>query len=172
PTRLTDAAPPPHNLEAEQAVLGSILLDPTVVSRVRELLRPEDFYNDSHRLIFETIAAMFGGGERIDLVTVTDRLRDKRQLDSAGGAVYVTELLNSVSTAANVESYVRIVLEKSLLRRSTEVYASAEHRLRAGEDSDKVAADVRAAMEGIAARGGRASGHAGGTDKSGVTLAA
>lgn len=172
--RLPDAVPPspPQNLQAEQAVLGSILLDPAVVSRVRELLRPEDFYSDAHRLIFETIAAMFEGGERIDLITVTDRLHGKRQLDSAGGAVYVTKLLDSVPTAANVEHYVRIVLEKSLLRRSTEVYASAEHRLRAGEDSDKVAADVRAAMEGIAARGARASGHAGGTDKSGLTPAA
>ncbi|MDQ7842674.1 MAG: replicative DNA helicase [Armatimonadota bacterium] len=107
---------PPQNLDAEQGVLGSMLLDRDAIARVVELLRAEDFYRDAHRRIFEAITDLFERGEPVDLITVTDRLRDKGQLDDVGGASYVTSLLNTVPTAANVEYYARIVLQKSMLR--------------------------------------------------------
>ncbi|MDR7401024.1 MAG: replicative DNA helicase [Armatimonadota bacterium] len=107
---------PPQNLEAEQGVLGSMLLDRDAIARVVELLRPEDFYRDAHRRIFETVVELFERGEPVDLITVTDRLRDRGQLDDVGGAGYVTSLLHAVPTAANVEYYARIVLQKSMLR--------------------------------------------------------
>lgn len=107
---------PPQNLDAEQGVLGSMLLDRDAIARVVELVRPEDFYRDAHRRIYEAVTDLFERGEPVDLITVTDRLRDKGQLDDVGGASYVTSLLNSVPTAANVEYYARIVLQKSMLR--------------------------------------------------------
>lgn len=107
---------PPQNLDAEQGVLGSMLLDRDAIARVVELIRAEDFYRDAHRRIYEAMTDLFERGEPVDLITVTDRLRDKGQLDDVGGAAYVTALLNSVPTAANVEYYSRIVLQKSMLR--------------------------------------------------------
>jgi replicative DNA helicase len=107
---------PPQNLEAEQGVLGSMLLDRDAIARVVEMLRPEDFYRDAHRRIYDAVVELFERGEPVDLITVTDRLRDKGQLDDVGGAAYVTALLNSIPTAANVEYYARIVLQKSMLR--------------------------------------------------------
>ncbi|HEU5298068.1 MAG TPA: replicative DNA helicase [bacterium] len=107
---------PPQNLDAEQGVLGSMLLDRDAIARVVELVRAEDFYRDAHRRIYEAITDLFERGEPVDLITVTDRLRDKGQLDDIGGAGYVTSLLNSIPTAANVEYYARIVLQKSMLR--------------------------------------------------------
>jgi putative DNA primase/helicase len=153
---------PPQNLEAEQAVLGSMLRNSTTIPRVRELLRSEDFYHEAHRLIFETIAAMFGAGEGIDLITVTDRLRDTDQLDRVGGAAYVTGLLNTIPGAANAEYHVGIVLEKSLQRQERQIHADAEYRLQKGDDPQQVEARVRAALEEIAARRGGAPGHAAG----------
>jgi replicative DNA helicase len=107
---------PPQNLEAEQGVLGSMLLDRDAIARVVELIRPEDFYRDAHRRIYETIVDLFERGEPVDLITVTDRLRDTGHLDDVGGASYVTSLLHAIPTAANVEYYARIVLHKSMLR--------------------------------------------------------
>lgn len=107
---------PPQNLDAEQGVLGSMLLDRDAIARVVELIRPEDFYRDAHRRIYEAITELFERGEPVDLITVTDRLRDRGQLDDVGGAAYVTSLLSAIPTAANVEYYARIVLQKSMLR--------------------------------------------------------
>jgi hypothetical protein len=165
-----DPQAPPHNLEAERAVLGSLLLDPNAVSKIKELLCPEDFYYEAHRRIYKTILELFGRGEPVDLITVTDQLHDKDHLNDAGGASYVTALMNSVPTAANVESYARIVLEKSLRRREMQLHADAEYRLRSGEDPKKVAADVGTTMEEIASRRSCVSGHPS-FDKSGLTPA-
>ena len=107
---------PPHNLEAEQSILGSMLLERDAIARVVELVRPEDFYRDAHRRIFEAIAELFDRGEPADLVTVTDRLRARGILDDVGGAAYVTSLLHAVPTAANVEYYGRLVVQKAMLR--------------------------------------------------------
>jgi len=113
---------PPQNLEAEQGVLGSMLLDRDAIARVVELVRPEDFYRDAHRRIYETVVELFERGEPVDLITATDRLRDKGQLDDVGGAAYVTGLLNSRAHRG----------QRRVLRahRAAEVHAAPAHRRR------------------------------------------
>jgi replicative DNA helicase len=93
-----------------------MLLERDAIARVIELVRPEDFYRDAHRKIFEVIAELFERGEPADLISVTDRLRAKGSLDDVGGAAYVTALLHAVPTAANVEYHARLVVQKSMLR--------------------------------------------------------
>lgn len=111
---------PPQDLVAEQSVIGSMLIDKNAIVRVVELLQPDSFYRDAHRYIYETILDLFDRGEPVDLITLTDALRKSGKLDAVGGSVYITDLLNSVPTAANVEYYARIVEEKSVLRRLIE----------------------------------------------------
>ncbi|MBI4280196.1 MAG: replicative DNA helicase [Armatimonadetes bacterium] len=107
---------PPQNLEAEQGVLGSMLLERDAIARVVEMVHPEDFYREAHRLIYEATIQLFERGEPVDLITITDRLHDLGQLERVGGPSYLTDLLNAVPTAANVEYYARIVVQKSMLR--------------------------------------------------------
>ncbi|WP_164670538.1 replicative DNA helicase [Virgibacillus doumboii] len=108
---------PPHNIEAEQAVLGAVFLEPEALSAASELLLPEDFYRASHQRIFETMMKLTDRGEPIDLVTVTTSLSNEKKLDEAGGVAYLSDLAGSVPTAANIVYYSKIVEEKSLLRR-------------------------------------------------------
>jgi len=107
---------PPQSIEAEQGVLGSMLLERDAIARVVEMLRGEDFYREAHRRIYDAMVDLFERGEPVDLITVTDRLKARGQLEDVGGAAYVTSLLDAVPTAANVEYYARLVLQKSLLR--------------------------------------------------------
>ncbi len=108
---------PPQNLEAEQAVLGAILLEAEALIASMERLRAEDFYSVSHQRIFEVMVALGEDGEPIDLVTLTAKLQDLGQLDEVGGVSYLAKLAGAVPTAANVEYYAQIVEEKSMLRR-------------------------------------------------------
>lgn len=107
---------PPQNLEAEQAVLAAVLLDNQAVNRVVEILRADEFYKESHRKIFSAMLEINGSNEAIDLITLTEHLRLKGQLDAVGGASYLSEILNSVATAANVRMHAKIIREKALLR--------------------------------------------------------
>jgi replicative DNA helicase len=107
---------PPQNLEAEQGVLGSMLLDRDAIARALDGLRPDDFYRDAHRVIFSAMLDLFERGEPVDLITVTNRLSGLGKLDDVGGATYLASLPNVVPTAANVDYYAGIVLEKSMLR--------------------------------------------------------
>ncbi|GAA0502002.1 replicative DNA helicase [Virgibacillus sp. MSP4-1] len=108
---------PPHNIEAEQAVIGAIFLEPQAVVTASEILVPEDFYRASHQKIYEMMLQLSDRGEPIDLVTITTLLQDQKLLDDIGGVSYLSDLANSVPTAANIEYYARIVEEKSTLRR-------------------------------------------------------
>ncbi len=107
---------PPQNLEAEQSVLGSMLLDRDAIARVAEGLRPEDFYRDAHRAIYTAILELFERGEPADLITVTDRLQQMGKLEEIGGVTYLASLPNTVPTSLNAEHYAAIVLEKATLR--------------------------------------------------------
>ncbi|PTQ55399.1 MAG: Replicative DNA helicase [Candidatus Carbobacillus altaicus] len=107
---------PPHSLEAEQAVLGSILLDGEKILAVSEIIGPEDFYRGAHGRIYQTMLNIAEAGEPIDLITVSAALHAERALEDIGGAQYLTALLESVPTAANATYYAGIVAEKSLLR--------------------------------------------------------
>lgn len=108
---------PPHNIEAEQAVIGAIFLEPEAFSTASELLRPDDFYRAGHQRIFQAMTTLSDRGEPIDLVTVTTLLSSDQVLDEVGGVTYLTDLASSVPTAANISHYSKIVEEKALLRR-------------------------------------------------------
>ncbi|NER41661.1 replicative DNA helicase [Bacillus megaterium NBRC 15308 = ATCC 14581] len=108
---------PPQNIEAEQALLGAIFLEPSSLTLASELLIPEDFYRASHQKIFTCMLKLSDQGEPVDLVTVTSELDDQKILEEVGGVSYLSDLANSVPTAANVEYYGKIVEEKSILRR-------------------------------------------------------
>ena len=108
---------PPQNIEAEQAVLGAIFLEPSSLTVTSELLIPEDFYRSSHQKIFNVMIKLNDEGKAVDLITVTEELSATKNLEEVGGVSYLSELAGSVPTAANVEYYARIVEEKSLLRR-------------------------------------------------------
>jgi len=107
---------PPQNIEAEQAVLGAMLIEREAISKVAEFLRPEDCYREAHRLIFNAMLELFNKNDAVDMVTVIEFLRKGDKLEAAGGISYITSLANSVPTAANVLYHAKIVEEKALLR--------------------------------------------------------
>lgn len=108
---------PPQNVEAEVSVLGSILLDKEAIIKVADILVPDDFYNDSHRLIFDTMLWLYEHHQPIDVITLTNKLNEKGELADIGGATTVSQLANSVPSAAHVVNYAKIVADKALLRR-------------------------------------------------------
>jgi replicative DNA helicase len=107
----------PQNVEAEAAVLGSILIDPEAIIEVADYLRPDDFYRDAHRTIYQAAIELYESREPADLITLTDELARRDQLEAVGGASYVTSLANQVPTSANVEYYGHIVERTAILRR-------------------------------------------------------
>jgi replicative DNA helicase len=108
---------PPQNIEAEQAVLGAIFLEPEALTLASEILTPEDFYRTSHQKIFSVMLKLNDEGKAVDLITVTEELAAAKLLEDTGGVSYLSELAASVPTAANIEYYAKIVEEKSVLRR-------------------------------------------------------
>ena len=107
---------PPQSVEAEQAVLGAALLDGAAFHLALERLTPEDFYRSAHQKIFRAMAEVSSHGDPVDLVTVTARLQDAGQLDECGGASYLAELAHIVPATGNVEHYIDLVHDKSVLR--------------------------------------------------------
>jgi len=116
---------PPHNLEAERSVLGSMLLDKDVIPSVTEILRSDDFYREDHKEIFEAMVELFDKGEPIDLITVSEQLKLRGTLEKVGGLEYLAAIANAVPITANVKYYSKIVEEKAILRKlikaSTEI---------------------------------------------------
>lgn len=108
---------PPQNIEAEQMVLGAVLIENDSINKVIELLSPDDFYKDTHRRIFKAMLDMFESGDAIDLVTLSDALRGRIGLEAVGGASYLATLVSLVPTAANIKYHARIVREKAVLRK-------------------------------------------------------
>lgn len=107
---------PPQNIEAEQAVLGALLIDSNAIARVAETLRPDSFYKQAHRFIYSSIVKLFNNNEPIDIVTVSDHLHNIDKLELVGGRAYINDLALSVITSANLEYYSKIVTEKAVLR--------------------------------------------------------
>jgi len=107
---------PPQNLDAEMAVLGSMLLDEEAISVAVETLSCEHFYKSSHKIIFEAITGLYNSNKAVDLITLTDDLKRKGMLEETGGATFLTALVNAVPTAANISHYATIVREKGTLR--------------------------------------------------------
>ncbi|MDI6778112.1 MAG: replicative DNA helicase [Patescibacteria group bacterium] len=108
---------PPQNLEAEMSVLGSLMLDKDAIIKIADLVRPDDFYKDANRLIYEMMLELFEDREPIDVLSLSNKLEEKKKLEEVGGSSYLTDLVNSVPTASNVVHYAKVVQKKSLLRR-------------------------------------------------------
>jgi replicative DNA helicase len=108
---------PPQQIEAEQSLLGGILIESEGLPAALEVLKGDEFYRDTHRTIFRAFQELFERSEPIDLVTIVDYLTGKNQLESVGGAIYLASLTEMVPSAANVAAYAKIINEKALLRR-------------------------------------------------------
>jgi replicative DNA helicase len=135
---------PPQSLEMEQATLGAMLIERAAVEKAGEILKPEDFYRDAHRIIFEAILTLYERDEPVDILTVQEQLKSQGDLEAVGGTPYIIQLTEAVPTPASVEYYARIVEEKAILRRLID----ASNQIRAmahGEYSD--VADVVDAAE-------------------------
>lgn len=107
---------PPQNIEAEQAVLGAMMIDKEAISKATEILRENDFYRQDHRAVYQVIVDLFSKNQAVDMVTVTEALKREGKLEDVGGIQFITYLANAVPTAANISYHAKIVEEKSLLR--------------------------------------------------------
>lgn len=136
----------PNNQDAEQSVLGSMILDKNAIAQVLEVLKADDFYRESHKTIFNAVLELFQKDIPIDLVTLSENLRSVDKLESVGGITYITELASSVPTTLNLGSYIKIVSEKSLLRRL--IRASTEIM----DDSYTMQDEVEAVLDGAEKR--------------------
>ena len=125
---------PPQSLEAEMAVLGSLLIDNDCIGKAVEILGANHFYRTAHRKIFSAATTLYEKNEPVDLITLSEELKRKKILDEVGGSYYLTELAESVPSSANVEHHLRIVLEKYLFRKLIEESAGIARDCYEGED--------------------------------------
>jgi replicative DNA helicase len=120
---------PPQNLEAETSVLGAVLLENEALNRVLEILKEDDFYRNAHRRIFSAILHLYEHSDPVDLITLSEVLKTRGELDDVGGVAYLNSLVNGVPTAANISYYAKIIKEKALLRklinRTTEIVSQS-----------------------------------------------
>jgi len=127
---------PPQNLEAEQSVLGGLMIDPAALDRIIDVINENDFYKTAHKKIFSKIKDLKNAGKDVDLITVTAALKDSGDLDNIGGSAYIATLIDVTPSSANIESYAEIVKEKSMLRRLIEVCGEATEKAYAQEFED------------------------------------
>jgi replicative DNA helicase len=149
---------PPQSLEAELAVLGALLIDPSTVDDVVGILTAEDFYRDAHREVFEAILELVNspGGHQVDVITVSEALRRRGTLDSVGGLAFLMELANVVPTAAHAVYYAQIVHEKAVLRRVIEVGSRMVGLAFQGESaSEEILEQAQQTLSELAQRGRR-----------------
>lgn len=107
---------PPHDIEAEKSVLGSCMLDKNAIIKVADLINPEDFYNAEHQKIYSAILELYEKNQPIDILTVSNKLKNHEQLSDIGGSTYLTELINFVPSATHITHYAQIIREKKVLR--------------------------------------------------------
>jgi replicative DNA helicase len=127
---------PPQNLEAEQCVLGSVLLQQGALVKILELLTQDDFYREAHTIIYKEMVALFEKNEPQDIITVTNILKNKNQLDEIGGPAYLANLTDIVPVAANITYYAKIIRSKAVLRRL--IQTSTEIAARCYEEQDDI----------------------------------
>ena len=130
---------PPQNIDAERALLGSIMTRPDVVYDVVDIIGGKSFYSERHKIIYETMLELFGKSQPIDLLSLASRLKEKELLERAGGNLYLTELLGSVPSASNAKHYAEIVQKKSMMRRLIE---AAERITSLGYDEAQDMAEI------------------------------
>ena len=126
---------PPQNLEAESSLLGALLIDKEAIIKVGDALRPADFYKESHGLIYQAILDLFEKHEPADILSVGNRLAEKKQLDGVGGKAYLAELTAGVPNSSHVVTYSEIIRKKSTLRK-LERAASEISEFSFSEDQD------------------------------------
>lgn len=127
---------PPQNLEAEQAILGGLMLDAAAIDSVEDVIAADDFYKPAHQQIFTTIKELHHKNEKADILTVTNLLQSRQEIESVGGTAYLAALMEKTITAANITSYAKIVREKSLLRRLISTSAHIVDRAYTGDYVD------------------------------------
>lgn len=125
---------PPQNIEAEKSTLGAILLDKEAINRIVDFLRPEDFYQRAHQIVFEGMLRMLEKREPIDLLSISNLLGEQGQLDLIGGASYLTSLVNAVPTSSHIVHYAKIVERKKILR---DLIDSAHHIINLGYEEEE-----------------------------------
>ena len=122
----------PQSIDAEQNVLGAMIIDKTSIAEAVEVLKSEDFYKDSHKIIFSGIIELYQKDIAVDMLTLTENLKSRDKLEAVGGVTYITELCNSIVSTANIQSYIDIIKDKSTLRRliksSTEIIENCYNR--------------------------------------------
>lgn len=138
---------PPHSLEAEQSVLGAMILDKEAINTAIEIIRPDDFYKEANKEIFESILLLFNKNEPVDLITLSEELKRRGTLENTGGVTYLANLSSGVATTANTKYYCKIVEEKAILRRL--IRASDEVIAKSYEDSDEVNSIIETAEKSI-----------------------
>jgi len=130
---------PPHNIEAEQSILGALLIDQEAVTKIADILTAEDFYKETHSRIFQAMLDIYEKREPIDILSVATRLKDKGVLEIIGGRTYLAELSNLVPTASNVAYYAKVVQSKATLRRLLKTSSDiSELGFTESEDVDKI----------------------------------
>src|SRR5687768_13794153 len=127
---------PPQSLDAEQSLLGCVLIDKDAIIRIADSLTPEDFYKLGHQDIYKAMLELLASREPIDLLTLANRLNEKSILEAVGGRAYLIELTTAVPTAAHVENYAKIIQKKATLRRMTS--AAADISKLGYQESDEV----------------------------------
>ena len=142
----------PQAVEAEEAVLGAILVNPMSLGRIVETLKPESFYKPSHRVIYEAVLELFKKNEPIDIVTVSEHLRNKEELDLAGGRAYINDLALNVVTTANVEFYAKIIQEKEIKRALINAGSEIVSMSYDNDDTDAVLDNAQKLIFNIAAQ--------------------
>src|SRR5947199_341652 len=144
---------PPQSLEAEEAVLGGILLDNAALDRVTELVQADDFYREAHRKVFRAMLDLSARNEPADLITLAEVLKARSELADVGGSAYLAELAERVPTAAHVAQYARIVRDKSTLRGL--IGAATQIAMHGYESGGAPGGSARAILELLRARAGR-----------------
>ena len=142
----------PQSIEAEEAVLGAILVNPMALGKVIEFLKPETFYKPAHKVIYEAMLELFKKNEPIDIVTVSEYLRNKDELENAGGRSYINDLALNVVTTANIEFYARIIQEKEIKRALINAGSEIVSMSYENEDTDNVLDSAQKMIFNIAAQ--------------------
>ncbi|HMC12765.1 MAG TPA: DnaB-like helicase N-terminal domain-containing protein, partial [Gallionellaceae bacterium] len=148
---------PPHSVEAEQSVLGGVLLDTTAWDKIADLIGEQDFYRNEHRLIYRHIARLSDHAKPVDVITVAESLESNAELERAGGLAYLGSLAQNVPSAANIRRYAEIVRERSIMRKlaevGSEIATSAFNP--AGRDADQLLDEAESKVFEIAEAGER-----------------
>lgn len=138
---------PPHSLEAEQSVLGAMILDKEAINTAIEIIKPRDFYKEANGEIFEAILVLFNKNEPVDLITLSEELKNRGTLENTGGITYLANLSSGVATTANAKYYCEIVEEKSILRRL--IKSCDEVIVKSYENADEVNVIIESAEQSI-----------------------